>query len=124
MDVAFRNAVARARREGGLFFAGLLSEDRILQAFGNARWKWQGWIYTPAITVWTFLSQCLSPDHSCRDAVARLMAWRLARGMHPCSAETVLVRHCLVTAAKRRYRHSQASSASHRLSSRSSIGTG
>jgi hypothetical protein len=88
MDVAFRNAVAAARREGGLFFAGLLSEDRILQAFGNARWKWQGWIYTPATTVWTFLSQCLSPDHSCRDAVARLMAWRLARGLRPCSADT------------------------------------
>ena len=88
MDAAFRSAVAAARRDGGLFFAGLLSEDRILQAFGNARWKWQGWVYTPAITVWTFLSQCLSPDHSCRDAVARLMAWRLARGLRPCSAET------------------------------------
>lgn len=88
MDGAFRNAVAAARREGGLFFAGLLSEDRILQAFGDARWKWQGWVYTPAVTVWTFLSQCLSPDHSCRDAVARLLAWRLARGMQPCSAET------------------------------------
>ena len=88
MDAAFRNAVAAARREGGLFFAGLLSEDRILQAFGDARWKCQGWVYTPAVTVWTFLSQCLSPDHSCRDAVARLMAWRLARGMRPCSPET------------------------------------
>jgi hypothetical protein len=88
MDTAFRNAVAAARREGDLFFAGLLSENRILQAFGDARWKWQGWIYTPATTVWTFLAQCLSPDHSCRDAVARLMAWRLARGMEPCSAET------------------------------------
>lgn len=88
MDGAFRNAVARARREGGLFFGCLLSEDRILQAFGNTRWKWQGWVYTPAITVWTFLSQCLSSDHSCRDAVARLIAWRLARGMRPCSGDT------------------------------------
>lgn len=88
MDGAFRNAVAAARRNGGLFFAGLLSEDRIVQAFGEARWKWQGWIYTPATTVWTFLSQCLAPDHSCRDAVARLIAWRLARGMPSCSAET------------------------------------
>lgn len=88
MDGAFRNAIAAARRNGGLFFAGLLSEDRILQAFGEARWKWQGWIYTPATTVWTFLSQCLSPDHSCRDAVARLMAWRLVQGLPACSAET------------------------------------
>jgi hypothetical protein len=36
MDASFRHAVAAARREGGLFFAGLLSKDRILQAFGMA----------------------------------------------------------------------------------------
>ena len=45
-------------------------------------------VYTPAVTVWVFLSQCLSPDHSCRDAVARLIAWRLAAGLSPCSADT------------------------------------
>lgn len=88
MDAAFRRAVALARREGGLYFASLLSEDRILQAFGEARRFWQGWIYTPAVTVWVFLSQCLSPDHSCCDAVARLIAWRLASGLRPCSADT------------------------------------
>lgn len=88
MDATFRRAIALARREGGLYFASLLSEDRILQAFGEARRFWQGWIYTPAVTVWVFLSQCLSPDHSCCDAVARLLAWRLASGLHPCSADT------------------------------------
>jgi hypothetical protein len=49
---------------------------------------WQGWIYTPAVTVGVFLSECLSPDHSCRDAVARLIARRVARGLRACSAET------------------------------------
>jgi hypothetical protein len=88
MDGAFRRAVAEARRCGDLYFAGLLSEDRILQAFGAARALWQGWIYTPAVTVWVFLSQCLSSDHSCRETVARLIAWRLAQGLKPCSAET------------------------------------
>ena len=85
---SFRAAVADARRHGDLYFAALLSQDRIEKAFGTARWLWQGWIYTPAVTVWVFLSQCLSPDHSCRDAVARLIAWRVARGLKPCSAET------------------------------------
>ena len=85
---SFRAAVAAARRHGDLYFAALLSEDHIEKAFGTARWLWQGWIYTPAVTVWVFLSQCLSPDHSCRDAVARLIAWRVARGQKPCSAET------------------------------------
>jgi len=88
MDAAFRRAVALSRREGGLYFASLLSEDRILQAFGEASRFWQGWIYTPAVTVWVFLSQCLSRDHSCCDAVARLIAWRLAGGLEPCSADT------------------------------------
>jgi hypothetical protein len=88
MDVAFRRAVAEARRRGDLYFAGLLSEDRILEAFGRARWFWQGWVYSPAVTLWVFLAQCLSADHSCREAVAQLMAWRLARGLKPCSAKT------------------------------------
>ena len=88
MDSAFRRAVAEARRQGDLYFAGLLREDRILEAFGKARWLWQGWVYTPAVTIWVFLSQCLSGDHSCRDAVAGLIAWRLARGLKACSAKT------------------------------------
>src|SRR3954452_9537618 len=35
-----------------------------------------------------FLGQVLSADHSCRAAVARLLAHRLARGKRPCSAQT------------------------------------
>ncbi len=88
MDVAFRRAVAEARRRGDLYFAGLLPEDRILEAFGRARWIWQGWIYSPAVTLWVFLAQCLSADHSCREAVAQLIAWRLGRGLKRCSADT------------------------------------
>jgi hypothetical protein len=88
MDTAFRRAVAEARRHGDLYFASLLPEDRISAAFGRARWFWQGWVYTPTVTIWVFLSQCLSPDHSCREAVARLIAWRLGRGLKPCSADT------------------------------------
>lgn len=88
MDLAFRRAVAEARRYGDLYFASLLPEDRILNAFGMARWLWQGWVYTPAVTIWVFLEQCLSADHSCRDAVAGLIAWRLARGQKACSANT------------------------------------
>jgi hypothetical protein len=88
MDAAFRRAVAEARRHGDLYFAALLPADHINRAFGKASSLWQGWIYTPAVTVWVFLSQCFSPDHSCRDAVAQLIAWRLAHGLDRCSAET------------------------------------
>lgn len=88
MEVSFRRAVAEARRQPGLYFACLLSEERIDESFGIARALWQGWIYTPAVTVWVFLAQCLSADHSCVEAVAGLIAWRLARGLPACSAKT------------------------------------
>jgi hypothetical protein len=88
MDGSFRRAVAEARRQKGLYFASLLSEERIDEAFGVTRALWQGWVYTPAVTVWVFLSQCLSADHSCVEAVAGLIAWRLAHGKKPCSADT------------------------------------
>jgi hypothetical protein len=45
-------------------------------------------IYTPAVTLLTFLSQALDHDHSCRQAVARLLACRSARGLRPCSPDT------------------------------------
>jgi hypothetical protein len=85
---SFRNALMLARQHGDLYFAPLLSPQRIREALGPASSLWQGWIYSPAITVWVFLSQCLSPDHSCREAVARLAAWRVAQGRKPCSSET------------------------------------
>ncbi len=85
---SFRAAVAAARRHGDLYFAALLSEQSILDALGSASSLWQGWIYTPAVTLWVFLAQCLSPDHSCRDAVARLAAWRAVQGDAPCSSRT------------------------------------
>jgi len=36
----------------------------------------------------TFLSQVLDHDHSCRQAVARLLAFRSSRGLRPCSPDT------------------------------------
>ncbi|MCA1682887.1 MAG: IS4 family transposase [Actinobacteria bacterium] len=45
-------------------------------------------IFTPVVTLCTFLAQVLSDDHSCRAAVAQLLAWRTAHGLSPCSADT------------------------------------
>lgn len=88
MDGKFRRAVAEARKSNNLCFASLLSEHSIDQAMGVARELWQGWIYSPAVTIWVFLAQCLSRDHSCRDAVAQLMSWRMAQGRSACSSTT------------------------------------
>ena len=45
-------------------------------------------VFDPATTVWGFLSQVLSDDHSCRDAVARVIAHRAAGGPPACSPNT------------------------------------
>jgi hypothetical protein len=45
-------------------------------------------IYTPLVTLWTFLNQVLSLDHCCLKTVAYLNAHRTARGQKPCSADT------------------------------------
>ena len=84
MFPSFRKAVTLARQQGDLYFAALLDEQIILEAFGSASCLWQGWIYTPAVTVWVFLAQCLSPDHSCREAVAGLR--HCARNTHTVTA--------------------------------------
>jgi hypothetical protein len=45
-------------------------------------------IYTPAVTLWAFLTQVLSAGKSCVAAVARVMALRIALGLPSCSANT------------------------------------
>jgi hypothetical protein len=75
-------------RHPGLPFADHLPAAQIRQAVRDAGGVFRERIFTPAVTLWTFLSQVLDPDHSCRQAVARLLAWRTAVGLPPCSADT------------------------------------
>ena len=45
-------------------------------------------MFSPVTTIWGFLSQVLSDDHSCRDAVSRIIAHRAANGDAVCSPST------------------------------------
>ena len=45
-------------------------------------------VFTPQVTIWGFLSQVLSEDHSCRDAVSRIIAHRATNGISICSPNT------------------------------------
>jgi hypothetical protein len=45
-------------------------------------------VFSPVTTIWGFLSQVLSEDHSCRDAVSRIIAHRAANGTTVCSPNT------------------------------------
>src|SRR5205085_3196186 len=68
-------------------FTNVLTEEVIARALTTLT-GWLDRIFSPLVTLWVFLGQVLSADHSCRAAVARLIAHRLARGQSPCSAET------------------------------------
>ena len=88
----FRRQLRFLRRqflqEGELPFSDVLSEKIVKQALSDADVVWNERIYTPLVTLWIFLSQVLSADHSCRAAVARLISHRMAHGLRPCSPET------------------------------------
>src|SRR5215813_6084777 len=74
-------------QDGDLPFTDVLTEEAISEALATVT-GWLDRIFSPLVTLWVFLSQVLSADHSCRAAVARLIAHRLSRGQRPCSAET------------------------------------
>ena len=88
----FRQQVRFLRRQflqdGELPFTDVLSESAVAQALTALSVVWLDRVYSPLVTLWIFLAQVLSQDHSCRAAVARLIAHRVSRGQHPCSAET------------------------------------
>jgi len=88
----FREQVRFLRRQflqdGELPFQDVLSESAVAQALKALDVVWLDRIYSPLVTLWVFLGQVLSQDHSCRAAVARLIAHRISRGERACSAET------------------------------------
>jgi Transposase DDE domain len=88
---ALRDQVNFLRRQflqdGDLPFTDVLTEGVVAHALATVT-GWLDRIFSPLVTLWVFLGQVLSADHSCRAAVARLIAHRLARGLKPCSAQT------------------------------------
>ena len=56
-------------QEGELPFTSVLSAATIAPAL-DAIDCWKDRVYSPLVTLWVFLRQVLSPDHSCRSAVA------------------------------------------------------
>lgn len=73
---------------GGLPASELLPAAQVEQVLAAEGIESSSGVYSPLVTLWTFLSQVLSPDHSCRDAVARLRAFLTAEGKQPCSSAT------------------------------------
>jgi Transposase DDE domain len=78
----------RFARNEGLPFADVLTEPRIRDTLDEHGVTYLNRIFTPVTTTWGFLSQVLSEDHSCSDAVSRIIAHRVASGLPACSPNT------------------------------------
>lgn len=72
----------------GLAFAEVLSAEGVETALREEGATWRDCVYTPLLTLWAFLGQVISPDGSCRAAVARVLAWLVSRGERPCTPQT------------------------------------
>ncbi|MCJ7549046.1 MAG: IS4 family transposase [Anaerolineae bacterium] len=92
----FRLVLSSFLKSDGLPFANALSEEEIERAFeeegvspGPADEE-EGTVYTPAVTLWAFLSQMLyrGEQRSCVAAVARVVVLLVALGRKPCSGNT------------------------------------
>src|SRR6516162_9310674 len=79
---------ARFARNEGLPFADVLTEARIHDALDEHGVRYRDRLFSPVTTLWGFLSQVLGDDHSCRDAVTRIIAHRAAAGLGTCSPNT------------------------------------
>src|SRR6202162_941723 len=75
-------------QDGNLPFSDILSSELIEQALTALQVGLVDCIYTPLVILCVFLGQVLSADHSCRAAVARLIAYRVARKQRAFSPET------------------------------------
>ena len=61
----FRFLQRQFLQEGELPLCSVLSEATIAPALDAIEFSWKDRIYTPLITLWVFLGQVLSADHSC-----------------------------------------------------------
>lgn len=71
----------------GLPFLQVLSLDKFTQIIDKHITSGRNRIYTPLVCLSAFVSQVLSEDHSCNDAVARILAERISEGKEPCSQD-------------------------------------
>lgn len=74
--------------EQSLIFERFLPATEVLEVCEKFGHRFRDRIYSPVIALWMFLGQTLSPDHSCRDAVHRLNAWRVERGKPKADSNT------------------------------------
>jgi putative transposase len=89
--VQFEHTFAPFLNDPGLPFANVLPAAEVEQAFveaGVAFGSSRRSVFTPALTLWAFLSQVVQPAKSCSAAVLRVAALLVALGGSPCALDT------------------------------------
>lgn len=87
----FRMHVDRVKqrlRERPLAFEFALSEELVRGVLAECGIQFRERVYKPWITLWAFVSQILSSNGSCQEAVCQVNAWRLQNGERACSPDT------------------------------------
>jgi Transposase DDE domain len=84
----FDSARNQLHQDRGLPFLKLLSRSLVETSCRHCNHLWRERVYTPWITLSLFLSQILSDDHSCDDAVDRFQKYRYDQGLPSVSPET------------------------------------
>lgn len=88
---SFQASLAPFLTADGLPFADVLSAQDVQDACAAEGISWAGAtgsIFNPAVILWAWLSQVLSPDKSCRAAVMRIIVLLVALERGPCSTDT------------------------------------
>ncbi len=89
--LSFEQALAPFHVDAGLPFASVLPVAVVEQAFADEGVDFgtrDDAVFTPAVTLWAFLSQVLETSKSCRAAVVRVLSLRVATGQPPCNEDT------------------------------------
>ena len=76
------------READGLPYHDLIDRQLVEEALKEENLRFRIRIYTPLITLWTFMTQVVDPDHSCRKAVRSLMAFLISESQPAISADT------------------------------------
>lgn len=78
----------RFSNDSGLPFGRILTQEYVLKCLGEAGHRYRSRVFCPLVTLWAWLSQCLSQDKSLNEAVSRILAHRVASGLPACSASS------------------------------------
>lgn len=74
--------------EQPLVFERFLPAEEIEDACREKEYIFRDRVYNPVVTIWMFLGQTLSADHSCSDTLHRFNAWRVMHSKPTVSSNT------------------------------------